>query len=257
MKKMTAAKEAALRRTLRSTTLGAILLTLLTAAAYGQVDQGKIQGVIKDATGASIPGVSITVKNDRTGEERETTTGDRGDYIVTALRPSTYTVRASLAGFASEEVKGVQLAVGQRLTVDLALSPAGVSQEVTVSADAAEIGVETSSASMSANVDVREATEPDWYTILIEMSVVEPPDHPVRFRLTTGSRVALKSCPIPQYRSHLRRRGSFARRHRSSTVWDTTVGKTRSRQVLQGTRTLMRLPFWQSYCATHQVWMFM
>jgi len=139
--------------------LGALLLAVLTTAAYGQVDQGKIQGAVKDATGAFIPGVSVTVKNDRTGEERTTITGDRGDYVVTALRPSTYTVRASLTAFAPEEVTGVQLAVGQTLTVDLALRPAGVSQEVTVSADAAEVRVETSSASMSANVDVREVAE--------------------------------------------------------------------------------------------------
>src|SRR5215471_5393475 len=139
--------------------LGAILLTALTTSAYGQVDQGKIQGAVKDATGASIPGVSITVKNDRTSEERQTMTGDRGDYVITALRPSTYIVRASLTGFAPEEVTGVQLAVGQTLTVDLALSPAGVAQEVTVSVDAAETRVETSSASMSANVDVREVAE--------------------------------------------------------------------------------------------------
>src|SRR5215831_4289586 len=154
-----APKEAGLRGTLRGTALGALLLAVLTTAAHGQVDQGKIQGTVKDSTGAVIPGVSITIKNDRTGEERETITGDRGDYVVTALKPSQYTVQASLTSFSPKEVTGVQLAVGQSLTIDLAISPAGVSQEVTVSADAAEVRVDTSSASMSANVDVREVAE--------------------------------------------------------------------------------------------------
>ncbi len=137
----------------------ALLLTLVTTLAYGQVDQGKIQGVVKDMSGGVIPGVSITVKNDRTGEERETLTGDRGDYVVAPLKPSTYTVQASLSGFAPKEITALQLGVGQSLNLDLTLSPAGITQEVTVSADAADVRVETSSASMSANVDVREVTE--------------------------------------------------------------------------------------------------
>lgn len=148
-----------MRGALTRITLAAIAVTLLAALAFGQVDQGKIQGAAKDTTGGVIPGVTIKIKNDRTGEERETITGDRGDYLVTALKPSTYTVRASLNGFANREVTGVQLAVGQTLTIDLALSPAGVSQELTVSADAAEVRVETSSAAMGANVDVREVAE--------------------------------------------------------------------------------------------------
>src|SRR5207248_1111429 len=65
----------------------------------------------------------------------------------------------SLPGFATSEVTGIQLAVGQTLTIDMALKPAGVSQELTVSADAAEIRVETSSASLGANVDTREVAE--------------------------------------------------------------------------------------------------
>lgn len=144
---------------MKSMALGALLLTFVAAAGYGQVDQGKIQGAIKDTTGGVIPGVMITVKNDRTGEEREALSGDRGDYVVTSLRPSVYTVRASLPGFAPKEVTGVQVGVGQSLSLDLALSPAGVSQELTVSADAAEVRVETSSAAMGANVDVREVAE--------------------------------------------------------------------------------------------------
>jgi hypothetical protein len=148
-----------LRGTLIRITLAAVALALLTTLAFGQVDQGKIQGAAKDTTGAVIPGVTITIKNERTGEQRETLTADRGDYLVTALKPSTYTVRASLSGFASKEVTGVQLGVGQVLTIDLALSPAGVAQELTVAADAAEIRVETSSAAMGANVDVREVAE--------------------------------------------------------------------------------------------------
>src|SRR2546423_13119389 len=95
--------------------LTALMVIMFSALAYGQVDQGKIQGVVKDMTGGVIPGVSITLINDRTGEMRETLTGDRGDYVVTTLKPSTYTVKVSLSGFGPREVTGVQLSVGQTL----------------------------------------------------------------------------------------------------------------------------------------------
>ena len=82
--------------------------------------------------------------------------GEKGDYQIVALRPSTYTVTAMLPAFANAEVVGVQLNVGQVATIDLTLKPAGVTQELTVSADAAEVRVETSTATMGANVDTRE-----------------------------------------------------------------------------------------------------
>src|SRR5207244_12089694 len=69
---------------------------------------------------------------------------------------SFYTVTASLSGFTKTELPGLQVNVGQTLTLDLTLKPAGITQELTVAADAAEVRVDTSSASLSANVDTRE-----------------------------------------------------------------------------------------------------
>src|SRR5262245_19663681 len=132
------------------------MVCVLATPSFAQVDQGRIAGTVKDQSGAVIPGVTITVKNDRTGETRETLSGERGDYLVVALRPSTYTVTANLQAFAPAEVTGVQLNVGQTATIDLTLKPAGVTQELTISADAAEVRVEATTATMGANVDTRE-----------------------------------------------------------------------------------------------------
>ena len=135
------------------------IICAMAVPSLAQVDQGRIAGTVKDQTGAVIPGVEIIVKNDRTGEQRSAVTAERGDYLVVALKPSSYTVTAALQGFAKAEVTGLQLIVGQTLTLDLVMKPAGVSQELTVSADAAEVRVETSSAAMGANVDTREVAE--------------------------------------------------------------------------------------------------
>ena len=134
----------------------AVMLMMFGAAiAFGQGDQGRIAGVVKDASGAVIPGVSITVTNDRTGEERTAVTGDVGDFLVPALKPSVYTVKAELTGFSPTQVKDVHLVVGQKINLDLTIQPAGINESVTVET-LAEATVDTSSASVGVNVDLRE-----------------------------------------------------------------------------------------------------
>ena len=132
-----------------------VVATVFAApASFAQGDQGQITGTIHDATGAIIPGVDVTVTNEKTGETRTALTNERGDYVVAALKPSIYKVTANLTGFSPSEANGIQLVVGQRLALDLTLRPAGVAESVTV--EIAPEVVDTSSASMSANVDVRE-----------------------------------------------------------------------------------------------------
>jgi len=67
-----------------------VIIFALAVTVFAQVDQGRIAGTVKDQTGAIIPGARITVKNERTGEERSIVSGDKGDYLVVALKPSTY-----------------------------------------------------------------------------------------------------------------------------------------------------------------------
>ena len=139
---------------------GSLLLLLtfaaisLTPPAYGQQDQGRIGGVVSDANGAIVPGASIIVKNERTGEERIATSTDSGSYIVSALRPSLYTVTVSAQNL-SVRVTNVQLLVGQELNLNLTLQATGVEEKVDIVA-AADTGIDTGSASMGVNVNPRE-----------------------------------------------------------------------------------------------------
>ena len=100
-----------------------VIVCTLAISSFGQSDQGRIGGVVKDTTGAVIPGVTVVVKNERTGEEHSTVSGDAGEYLVTALRPSTYSVKATLPGFAPLETNGTQLVVGQKAVLDFTLRP--------------------------------------------------------------------------------------------------------------------------------------
>jgi len=134
------------------------LIILVASAAYGQTDQGLIGGKVKDSSGAIIPGATVTIKNERTGEERNSLTNDSGDYVFPALRPSEYTIKATLPGFAPAQSKPMQVVVGQKLSVDFTLQPATVSTTVNVEA-AVETAVDTTSARMGVNVDLREVQE--------------------------------------------------------------------------------------------------
>src|SRR5918911_2049468 len=99
----------------------------LTAAA--QTDQGRIVGTVKDANGAIVPGASVLVKNERTGEERTATTNASGYYVITSLKPSFYTVTASAQNL-TLRIPNVQVLVGQELNLDLVLQATGVEAKV-------------------------------------------------------------------------------------------------------------------------------
>jgi len=132
-----------------------LLLVVLTFAAVflislpvmAQQDQGRIGGVVKDANGAIIPGASILVKNDRTGEERTATSTESGSYIVAGLRPSVYTVTASAQNL-NVRATSVQLLARQELNLDLTLQATGVEAKVDIVA-AADTGIDTGTAAMA------------------------------------------------------------------------------------------------------------
>src|ERR1041384_8128377 len=127
---------------------------LIQLPAYAQQDQGRIAGTVTDATGGLVPGASILVKNERTGEERTATSSDSGSYIVSGLRPSLYTVTASAQNL-NVRASSVQLLAGQELNLDLTLQATGVEAKVDIVA-AADTGIDTGTAAMGVNVNPRE-----------------------------------------------------------------------------------------------------
>src|SRR5712691_7242910 len=144
-------------KSLRLTSLIALafaIVVLFQITGYSQTDQARIVGTITDANGAVVPGASVVVRNDRTGEERTATTNDAGYYVIAGLRPSTYSITASAQNLTAQATN-VQLLVGQELNLPLTVQPTGVEAKVDISAGADTL-VDTSSAAMGANVNPRE-----------------------------------------------------------------------------------------------------
>src|SRR5467141_3967293 len=131
---------------------------LWMSSLFGQTDSGRIVGVVTDSSGAVVSNAVVTVKNERTGAEQRVTTDAQGFYIATQLQPATYTVTGSADGFAASEYKELKLQVGQELTRNIVLRPAGVASEITVSGGEL-VQVDTSSARVGVIVSGREVAE--------------------------------------------------------------------------------------------------
>lgn len=91
-----------------------------------------INGTVTDASGAVVPGVSITLRETSTGFERRTESNDAGIYNAAFLAPGRYEITASKTGFSTLVRKDVTLQVGQTLTADFAVTVAQTQTAVTV-----------------------------------------------------------------------------------------------------------------------------
>ena len=114
-----------------------VLFALLGIAstASAQDFRGGITGRITDASGARLPGVTVTATNVATNVASTTTTNGEGDYAILFLNPGTYAVTAELSGFKKIVRQNLQVRVGEKLGLDLTLEVGAVSEAVTVSAE--------------------------------------------------------------------------------------------------------------------------
>jgi carboxypeptidase family protein len=132
----------------------AVLTFVVAANGHAQTDQGKFAGTVRDSSGALVSAASVTVRNERTSEERSQVTTATGAFLIPNLKPSVYTVRAAKDGFAPVEYSHMPIAVGQELVLDFEFQPAGVQESVTVTGTSPVLDL--SSARVGVNVSQRE-----------------------------------------------------------------------------------------------------
>ena len=131
-----------MRRIVLLTSLLALLLGV-PGTCTGQTATGQITGTVKDASGAVMPLVKITVSSQLTGLTRETTTSDSGNYVFPLLPVGVYSVTAEQQGFRVAKRSDIHLNVDQVMRVDLDLQVGEVTQTVEVQANAVAIDSET------------------------------------------------------------------------------------------------------------------
>ncbi|MEZ5400313.1 MAG: carboxypeptidase regulatory-like domain-containing protein [Bryobacteraceae bacterium] len=112
-------------------------LIAAASASYAQTSTGQITVTVLDASGAVVPGASVTLTGSETGElVRTLATDELGSATAPLLRPGAYTVAATREGFKRLERTGIVLRVADSLSLRLTLEPGGVTESVSVTAQA-------------------------------------------------------------------------------------------------------------------------
>ena len=94
-------------RVVKGFVLGLACLVILPAAAYAQAS---VTGVVKDSSGAVLPGVTVEAASDALIERvRSAVTDGTGQYRIVDLRAGTYTVTFTLTGFSTVKREGIEL----------------------------------------------------------------------------------------------------------------------------------------------------
>jgi len=135
--------------------VGLLTIALLCATSvHAQEQTGSIQGTIKDASGAVLPGVTVEARSPTLVGISTAVSDAQGTYRFPALPPGTYSITAKLSGFSDKKSDGVVLSLGQTLKIDLALAISGVSEAVTVTAESPLIDVKSSGSAATITKDV-------------------------------------------------------------------------------------------------------
>ncbi|MDQ6787080.1 MAG: TonB-dependent receptor [Acidobacteriota bacterium] len=104
--------------------------------AQSQALNGQIEGVVTDSSGAAIANANVIVRNIETGSERTVTSDESGFYRAPLLPLGTYRVTVESPNFKRLVREGITLTTGETATINLSLEPGGVTETVTVTADA-------------------------------------------------------------------------------------------------------------------------
>ena len=146
---MVRGKRISLRAFGRFVTAIVVLIALPTCLVFAQTSSATatILGVVKDTSGALIPGVSITVKHTETGQTRTAISSESGDYNVPLLPVGAYELTTVMPGFKQDVRRGINLVVGQQAVINLTLEVGAAAEQVTVTEEAPLVNTTLSSTS--------------------------------------------------------------------------------------------------------------
>jgi hypothetical protein len=121
-----------------------LAVCLVPDAVTAQVLYGSISGTVTDQTGALVPNVPVLLANEGTGDKRSATANEVGAYVLLDVLPGTYTISVDSKGsFGAYTEKGVQIEANRQVRVDIALQPASVTAQITVTEAPPELQTET------------------------------------------------------------------------------------------------------------------
>ena len=135
-----------------------VVLTCLVVVPSWSFAQSSITGVVRDTSGAVLPGVSVEASSDVLIEKvRSAVTDETGQYRITELRPGTYTVTFTLSGFNSLRREGLELTGSFTATVNADLRVGGLAETITVTGETPIVDVQSATRQRVLNAEIIEA----------------------------------------------------------------------------------------------------
>jgi len=133
-----------------------LLCAMLALPATALAQEAILIGTITDSTGGVLPGVTVQATHEASGNTFEAVTDGRGVYRIPA-RIGGYKITAQLTGFSTSTRAGVELLVGQTLTLNMQMSPSTLQETITVTGEAPLI--QTQSSAIGGTIDPRQVSE--------------------------------------------------------------------------------------------------
>jgi len=112
----------------------ALLFCAADAAAQASRVGATLEGTVRDTSSAIIANSKVTLHNPLTNQSRTVTTDEQGFFRAEQLAVGTYEIRVEQTGFAPYRQAGVGASLGQTVHLDIVLTPASSSEQVTVNA---------------------------------------------------------------------------------------------------------------------------
>lgn len=131
--------------------IAVLALGITVGTAFGQTSRGTLTGIVTDASGAVVAKAKVTITQQETNLQRETTTNDAGVYRFDAVELGTYSMQVQAAGFRSSDTTGVQIEAAHTTDINVSLTVGATSDTVTVEASAFEVQLQTSEQVRGAN----------------------------------------------------------------------------------------------------------
>ena len=116
--------------------LGLLLWLGTSTTLVAQIGGGALVGRVVDQAGAALPGATVTATATKTNFSRTFVTAEDGGYVFQGLAPGTYQLHIELNGFRNLTRQGIGIATGETVRLDVQLELGGVTESVTVTADA-------------------------------------------------------------------------------------------------------------------------
>jgi Carboxypeptidase regulatory-like domain len=109
-----------------------LILFQLPLLAQSHITTGLIEGVVRDETGAVLPGVTIRLTHLGIGISRSARTSPEGYFALPLLPVGTYELSARFRGFAAAKRTGIMVAVGETRFLEIVMKPSAIETSIDV-----------------------------------------------------------------------------------------------------------------------------